>query len=224
MGRGGLQFGNRLAPPRFVMFLALAVAGVAARLAFPGDVAGLARLADALALGFDFAAGAFLLSLIPLLRDSKASSLRRHSAENDANRGIVLLLTTALTLVIMAAITGELPAAKAGSSAALVKLIGTLMLTWLFANTVYALHYAHEYYRADGKLGKDIGGLDFPATPTPDYLDFAYFAFTLGMTFQTSDVAITSRLLRRIVTLHSLAAFVFNIGVIAFTINAIGGL
>ena len=219
-----MRLGKRLAPPRFVMFLVFLIASFAALRAMPEGTPGNAGLADALAIGFDFAAGAFMLSLAPLLRDSDASALRQHSAENDANRVLVLVLTTALTIVIMAAITGELPAAKAGSFAALVKLISTLILTWLFANTVYALHYAHEFYRAGDVPGKDVGGLDFPGTDTPDYLDFAYFAFTLGMTFQTSDVAISSRAIRRIVTLHSFAAFVFNIGVIAFTINAIGGM
>ena len=99
---------------------------------------------------------------------------------------------------------------------AMVKLVGTLLLTWFFTNTVYALHYAHLYYSS--RDGNDAGGIDFPGTKTPDYLDFVYFSFTLGMTFQTSDTAITSRTIRRIATAHSFAAFVFNIGVIAFTI------
>jgi uncharacterized membrane protein len=136
----------------------------------------------------------------------------------------VLLITSVLTVVIMAAIAGELPQASAGSRLAMARLIATLALTWGFANTVYALHYAHLYYMADGGEGRaDSGGLDIPGTPTPDYADFAYFAFTLGMTFQTSDIQITSGAVRRIATLHSFAAFVFNIGVIAFTINALGG-
>jgi uncharacterized membrane protein len=89
---------------------------------------------------------------------------------------------------------------------------------------VYALHYAHQYYVAGEKPDEDSGGLVFPGNLPPDYLDFAYFSLTLGMTFQTSDVEITSRPIRRIVTLHAFAAFVFNIGVIAFTINGIGGM
>ena len=83
------------------------------------------------------------------------------------------------------------------------------------------LHYAHGYYVQD-ESGGDCRGLDFPGTRTPDYGDFAYFAFTLGMTFQTSDVAISSPATRRVVLLHTFAAFVFNIGVIAFTINLLG--
>ena len=67
------------------------------------------------------------------------------------------------------------------------------------------------------------GGLKFSGTGNPDYSDFVYFAFTLGMTFQTSDTAVETRHMRQIVTVHSLLAFVFNIGVLAFTINVLGG-
>ena len=102
-------------------------------------------------------------------------------------------------------------------------LIATLLLIWVFANTVFTLHYAHAWYLPDARTGGDAGGLAFPDTETPTYGDFAYFAFTLGMTFQTSDVAITGAKLRHAVLLHSFGAFLFNIGVIAFAINVIGG-
>lgn len=216
----GLRFGQRFAPLRFVLFLGLLLAGFAAR----GWMTGYADLADALVVGFDFAVTGFLLSLIPLLRECEKETMRRHSEENDANRTVVLAVSTLITLVVMAAIAGELPAAKHGEPGALLRLIVTLLLTWLFANVVYALHYAHEYYRAGAVPGEDAGGLEFPGSGHPDYLDFAYFSLTLGMTFQTSDVEISSRSIRRIVTAHSCAAFIFNIGVIAFTINGIGGI
>lgn len=216
MKGGGVALGNRLAPPRFVMFLVLLAAGL-----FGFRHFGSAKsLLDAAALAFDLAAVAFLLSLVPLVRDAEVADLRRHAADNDANRVLVLAITTIVTMVVLAAISGELPRASGGDRMALAKLIGTLALTWLFANAVYALHYAHLFYTS--KDGKDARDVDFPGTDTPDYLDFAYFSFTLGMTFQTSDVEITSREVRHIATLHSFAAFVFNIGVIAFTINALG--
>ncbi|MEI6640751.1 MAG: DUF1345 domain-containing protein [Novosphingobium sp.] len=219
-GGGERRFGQRFAPLRFVLFLVLLIAGVAAR----GAMNGFARPADALAVGFDFAVIGFLISLVPLLRACDMATMRQHSIENDANRTVVLAISTLITLVVMAAIAGELPAAKHGEPGALPRLIATLLLTWLFANVVYALHYAHEYYRPGTVPGEDAGGLAFPGSEPPDYLDFAYFSLTLGMTFQTSDVEITSRTIRRIVTVHSFAAFVFNIGVIAFTINGIGAL
>ncbi|WP_430983547.1 DUF1345 domain-containing protein, partial [Escherichia coli] len=77
------------------------------------------------------------------------------------------------------------------------------------------------YSDCDGD-GKDAGGLEIPNCAEPDYWDFLYFSFTLGMTFQTSDVEISSRHIRRVTLGHCLAAFVFNIGVLAFTINVLG--
>jgi uncharacterized membrane protein len=174
-------------------------------------------------MAFDVAAACFLVSLLPLLKDSSAESMRRHSDENDANRLTVLLITSGLAFLVMAAISGELPRVHHGSPIAAVKLVTTLLLIWLFANSVYALHYAHIFYLRDPQTGHDSGGLEFPATKTPTYGDFGYFAFTLGMTFQTSDVAVTTPAVRQIAILHGFAAFVFNIGVIAFTINALGG-
>ncbi|MGU7624645.1 DUF1345 domain-containing protein, partial [Klebsiella aerogenes] len=95
--------------------------------------------------------------------------------------------------------------------------VATLVISWLFSNTVYALHYAHLYYSSDGE-GGDHGGLDFAGdAPEPDYWDFAYFSFTLGMTFQTSDTGVSSPRIRRVVLGQSMAAFVFNIGVLALT-------
>ena len=94
--------------------------------------------------------------------------------------------------------------------------VATLALSWLFSNTVYALHYAHIYYIKDDDGEGDHKGVAIPNADEPDYWDFLYFAYTLGMTFQTSDVEICSRHIRRVVTFHCLLAFVFNIGVIAF--------
>lgn len=216
--------GNWIAPPRFLIFLALLPLGCFGwfRL-FPG-----ASWQDTLTMGFDAAASVFLVSLVPLLRDSSAAAMRRDARANDANRVLVLVITSILALVVMAAVSGEVSAVKAGDPRAMIMLIVTLVVIWLFANSVYALHYAHAFYAhafsdSAGKGREDRAGIVFPGTKTPTYSDFAYFAFTLGMTFQTSDVVIESSAVRRISLMHSLAAFVFNIGVIAFTINALGG-
>lgn len=211
--------GRTVAPARFVVFAVMLVGGhFGYRALVPS-----AGWTDALAMAFDGAALVFIVGLWPLLRSSDPQAMRRHAEENDANRGLVLILTTFLTLVVMAAITGEMKGAQRGDPAAIAKLVGTLLLIWLFANLVYTLHYAHVWYSHDPETGGDSRGLDFPKEDTPDYTDFAYFALTLGMTFQTSDVDVTNRHVRRIALLHSFAAFVFNIGVIAFTINVLGG-
>jgi uncharacterized membrane protein len=214
-----LVVGNRIAPRRFLLFLGLLVAGYFGyRAAWPAT-----KWSDGAAMAFDAAAVVFLASLIPLLRDSSAETIRDHAAKNDANRALILVVTTFLTFVAMTAISGELAGARGGELGAILKLVGTLLLIWLFANSVYALHYAHAYYTRSDESDGDMGGIDFPGTKTPGYDDFLYFSFTLGMTFQTSDTNITATGIRRIALLHSFAAFVFSIGVIAFTINVLGG-
>lgn len=218
MARRRNSIGNRIAPVRYLLFLALLAAAYAGLLAAGADDAW-----DAAAMAFDVAALVFLASLAPLLRDATPESMRAAAAANDANRVTVLVLTTVLTVVAMAAIAGELDEARAGELVAIVKLVGTLLLIWLFANSIYALHYAHLYYTRTEPGGTDAGGLEFPGTAAPTYGEFAYFAFTVAMTFQTSDVAITGRTMRHIAVLHSFAAFLFNIGLIAFTINVLAG-
>ena len=82
----------------------------------------------------------------------------------------------------------------------------------------FALYYAHDYYLPDDG-GDAQGGLEFPGTEVPDYWDFLYFATSIGATSQTSDTAIKSHSLRRLVTLHSVIAFFFNTAVLALTVN-----
>jgi uncharacterized membrane protein len=217
--REKVAIGNRLAPLRFLLFLGGLIAGYFAYRAGWPD----AKWSDGVAIAFDAAAIVFLASLVPLLRDSEADAIRRHAAANDANRFLILVVTSFLSVVAMAAIAGELEGARGGQLPALAKLVVTLLLVWLFANSIYALHYAHAYYTHSDEAAGDAGGLDFPGTKMPGYGDFCYFAFTLGMTFQTSDVNITAPGIRRVALLHSFAAFIFSIGVIAFTINVLGG-
>ena len=145
--------------------------------------------------------------------------MRRAAQENDANRAVLLGFSGTIMLVILVAVAKELQGKN--DAVAIVLTITTLALAWLFSNMIYTLHYAHLYY-VDDPEGKDAKGLDFPSCDEPDYWDFAYFAFTLGMTFQTSDVEITSRRVRKAALGQCMAAFVFNIGVLAFTINVLG--
>lgn len=176
---------------------------------------------EALMAAFDIATAAFLVSVYPLLK-SDADTMRRNAANNDANRELMLLLTFIVTLVILIAVGVAVTAHNAPAGGAIVLLLVTLTLAWIFSNTVYALHYAHICYIADGRE-PEKGGIDFPNSDQPNYWDFIYFAFTLGMTFQTSDVSITNTAVRKTAIFHCLAAFIFNLGVIAFTINILGG-
>ena len=205
--------GNRIAPPRFLLFLGLLIGGWGAAIPFFGWQRGVMA-------GFDLAALGFLLSCISLIND-EAEAMRTATRTNDANRTLLLAITVVLSLVILVAVGSQLSIGESLTAVDIGLIIVTMVLSWVFGNVIYTLHYAHLFYtRDDG--GRDLSGLDFPNTKEPDYADFAYFAFTLGTALQTADVCITSRHIRRIVTMHSIAAFFFNLGVFALTINVLG--
>ncbi|ARS28656.1 DUF1345 domain-containing protein [Sphingomonas sp. KC8] len=211
--KGKWAIGNRIAPARFLLFALLAIAGGTTAATF-------VEWRQAIMLAFDGAAILFLLSCLPLFR-READAMRASAEQNDANRAGLLAVTGAVMLVILVAIASELTLKQATQPGVAVLIVATLVIAWLFSNFVYTLHYAHMFYR-QAAGGGDRGGIEFPHTHEPDYWDFTYFAFTLGMTFQTSDVVIADRAVRRVATAHTLAAFFFNIGVLAFTINVLG--
>jgi len=101
---------------------------------------------------------------------------------------------------------------------------GTLLGSWFLVHTLFALHYAHIFYGDDPNTQGYRGGLEFPGDAMPDYLDFAYFSFVVGMTCQVSDVQVCSRRLRRLTLVHGMLSFVFNTVILALSINVVSGL
>jgi uncharacterized membrane protein len=99
--------------------------------------------------------------------------------------------------------------------------VAALLSSWLLIQTVFAFHYARRYYDGARRDGAQPAELLFPGDRDPDYLDFAYYSFVIGMTSQVSDVAVTSRRMRRLTLVHGFLAFVFNIAVLALSINII---
>ena len=196
---GNAQFGRW----RFLVFLAiLLIAGVA--------------LERPLLAGFDIAAAYFLLSCARLFMLAH-SRIREAASANDATRAVRLVLGLVTVIVIFAAITAQIVDRQALRGIDKLLIAVTLALVWTFANALYALHYAHLYYSPDSD-----GGLEFPGGQAPDMADFAYFAFTIGVAVQTADVAISSSRIRRVVTMHAILGFFFNIGVLALSINVLG--
>jgi uncharacterized membrane protein len=170
--------------------------------------------------GFDIAALVFIVALIRTLGDDRADEMRQRASDNEPDQYILSLVGGVVFAVVVVAVGLELSDSHARDVALSG---GTLILAWAFGNILFALHYAHAFY-SSGNDGKDRGGLDFPGDAPPGYWDFAYFAFVLGMTFQVSDVEITGSGLRRVALVHSMIAFLFNIGVIALTVSLIGNL
>lgn len=187
--------------------------------------------APAVLIGFDVGALIFFVTLISLFNAS-AAEMRERSQANEPDHQWLLLLSMLIAAVTIAGVWTELLAlsdAGPGEKAPTIALAtGSLTLVWLFANALGAIHYAHLWYLRSPE-GKDAGGLNFPgpddgADLSPDYWDFSYFAVVLSMTFQVSDVEISSKPIRRLATLHGMVAFLFNFSVIALSVNLLTNL
>ena len=200
---------RQLGRNRFVVFLVLLVA---AGLVLEPRL-GIAR---AILAAFDLAALMFLLSCIRLFLLPE-DQIRDAATVNDPTRVPRLALGLVLVIVIFAAITALILDRSVLQLPEKLLIAASLVLVWTFANTLYTLHYAHLYYSSDPG-----GGLLFPGGGHPDIADFAYFAFTIGVAVQTADVGISSPAIRRVVTMHAILGFFFNIGVLALTINVLG--
>ena len=156
-----------------------------------------------------------------------SQQIREQSKVQDSSRTLIFLIILISTLasflaVMLLLITKE--KFKNAESFHLVIAITGMVLSWFFIHTIFTLRYAHIFYGDDDENpGTHAGGLEFPGDKKPDYLDFAYFAFVLGMTFQVSDIQITSKRLRRIAMVHGLLSFGYNTIMIALTINLIAG-
>lgn len=179
------------------------------------------RPAPALLLGFDLGALLYLATLARMFSRASVEHLGRQARLQDTGRRATLAVAVSVSLVVLLALATELHAAKAGGAPAVAVAAASVVLSWLFVNTSFALHYAHGYYGDDGRLQ---GGLDFPATPKPDYWDFVYYSFVIGMCFQVSDVAVRSRPMRRLTLLHSVLAFFFNVFILAISVSVVGSL
>lgn len=204
---------HRIAPWPFVLFGAVAI--VSAAIAWPA-----LGWAHGIMSAFDLAALSFLLVMAPLFR-YEARRMREVAKQNDANRSVLLLLASIVSIVILVCVASELLQKGRPKPLEIALIVGTLCLSWVFSTAVYALHYAHLFYLS-APHGGDRGGISFPGTEEPDYWDFAYFSSCLAMTFQTSDTDITSQTIRKVVISQTLGSFIFNIGVIAFSINILG--
>ncbi|RWY51042.1 DUF1345 domain-containing protein [Mucilaginibacter gilvus] len=155
--------------------------------------------------------------------------IRKIASLEDSSRYLIFLFVTTASLVSLLAIFLLLKSSKGESDATVggyvVLAMSAVVVSWWLVHTIYALRYAHLYYSVDKGNTKPAGGLDFPGDEKePDYMDFVYFSFVLGMTFQVSDVEISSRQIRRIAWAHGLISFAFNTAIVALSINVISGL
>ena len=198
------------------------ITGIALTMLMPGDY----RLVTRVLFGWDLGVALYLALTYPRVLHADVARIRQRASEQDEGAFAILLLTIIATLASMVAIVfelGGLKHAQPGDAIAQVLLAAaTILLSWSFVHMIFSLHYAHEYYgeRRDGK----IGGLKFPGKGNPDYWDFLYFSLVIGMTSQVSDVAVTSKIIRRVVSMHGVLSFFFNLTVLALTVNMVSNL
>ncbi len=158
---------------------------------------------------------------------TRSKQIREQSKVQDSSRTIIFVIIIISTLASFLAVLLLIITKKEGNSEVSLRIaiaILGMLFSWILIHTVFTLRYAHIFY-GDHKTQPNThaGGLVFPGNSNPEYLDFAYFSFVLGMTFQVSDVQITSKRLRSLALLHGLISFGFNTIMIALTINLIAG-
>jgi len=138
---------------------------------------------------------------------------------------LLVLIASAASVVAIGFIVGDARQLLFPQRAARVSLsILALLQSWLLIHTLFAFHYARWYYCREDTSKDHIRGLKFPGEKEPDYLDFAYYSFVVGMTSQVSDVAVVARHMRRLTLVHGILSFVFNIAILAMCINIVGGM
>ena len=171
----------------------------------------------ALLLGFNTGAVFYVALAFYMMSTTHASAIKQRAIHQQEGKWTALALSIVTAMVVLVALSMELHGAKTKSVWDVVLAGCTILLAWLFVALVFAQEYAHSYYMAGQ-------GLTFPGEPEPDYWDVTYFSLVLNMTCQTSDVAIATRPMRRLVLLHSVIAFFFNVIILAITVNVVAGL
>jgi uncharacterized membrane protein len=200
------------------LFIAL-ILGVVTAAVLPATLPAYTRAV----IGWDVMVSAFLVMSIHLFSVQRPEHMQADAAAQEEGEWTIFWITLAAVTASFVVIVFEFSASKdAGSSVRTLRIAlvaFTLFASWLMTHFVFAMRYAHEFYQVSpDQTGIDMG-LEFPGEDTPDYWDFAYFSLILGMTFQVSDVQITSRKLRRLAMIQGVMGFLFNTVIIALTVN-----
>ncbi len=172
--------------------------------------------------------GAFLYLVLAghMMISSNVHHMRWRARIQDEGRTAILMGVVIASVISLVAIAAQLSVAKDSVGVMKIGHIAlsaiTVLISWSFTQTMFALHYAHTYYSSSADATDH--GLDFPGTIAPDYLDFLYVACVIGTSGQTADVSFTSSSMRRIGLLHSVLSFFYNATLVALTINMVAGL
>jgi uncharacterized membrane protein len=178
---------------------------------------------------YDAGVVAMLLQYWGVAMRANAAQTRARAAAQDAGRDVVFELTlmaVAFGFVAAFAILGPGPRDRTPEHEAIfyALALAAVALGWLLIHTMFSFRYAHLYYRVRESVTASDHGLIFPRDDEPCFLDFAYFSFVIGMTFQVSDVQVTSKGIRRLVLAHGLISFSYNTAILALVVNVVSGL
>jgi len=197
---------------RFLLAFTLGLLVVAISFAWP------LRLELRALAGVDAFCFCYLALMLRLTEQSRAQTLRRTSETADEGSGLIVLLAA---IAVTASVTGivlVLNGPEENSIPARLAALISVPLGWAMVHTLAAFHYAHLFYRPEGVGSHE--GLKFPDTEEPVAWDFVYFSFVIGMAAQVSDVVVSSGRMRRVVLIHSVAAFFYNTVILALAVNA----
>jgi uncharacterized membrane protein len=216
-----------LAPFRIVrarpqLFLSLAL-GVIVGFLLPQAMQPVARALVA----WNAVALCYFLLVYVLIAGATHDTIRERAQRLDEGRVVMLLLTTAIATASFGAVVIELGSVKSMAgfekNATILLTIVTVLNSWLFLHLTFAFHYAHEFYFEEENDAQEPpaarGGLHFPNTRMPQYIDFLYFSYVIGVAFQTADVETCSSPMRLLVATHGIVAFIYNTTILALMVN-----
>jgi uncharacterized membrane protein len=177
--------------------------------------------------GWDIGALCYLVLGWFVIAHTDEAQTRLRAQRYDPSRFVIFLLVVtaaSASFVAIGFMVGDIKELPFWPRAErLILSVAALLLSWLLIHTLFAFHYARLYYWQPQGRGEHHRGLRFPDDDEPDYLDFAYYSFVVGMTSQVSDVAVLSRPMRRLTLVHGVLSFIYNIAILAMSINIIGG-
>ncbi|MCH7395405.1 DUF1345 domain-containing protein [Acinetobacter dispersus] len=182
--------------------------------------------ATCLQLGWNIAIWLYLFLTLKMMWHLDATHILQRAQQQDEGKWMILtvvLIAIVICFISIVVQLGHVPKDQPILKTVLILLtIGTIFSTWLLLHTLFAIHYAHDFYLA--KSRHEEAGLEFPKTDQPDYLDFIYFSYIIGTSAQTADVSITSSSLRHLNIFHCVLAFIFNTMILAVAINVAASL
>ncbi|MFV5375958.1 DUF1345 domain-containing protein [Acinetobacter calcoaceticus] len=167
----------------------------------------------------------YLLYILQLMKSCDHSKMQQQAKKQDESKWVIMLivlLALGMCLVAILIQLSQLPSESSAKLGHVALALLTIVSAWLFMHSVFALHYAHDFYMALSR-NEENGGLDFPGTEHPTYPDFLYFSYIIGTSAQTADVSITTKHMRLLNLFHAVLSFGFNTTILAICINVAAG-